>query len=526
MSRTDSNELNDETFNAERERMKNEAQAYDSTGEVWARPSPLLEYDLPVFPVEVLPLWLKSFVEAVAASTQTPVDMAAMLSLAALSTSCANKVKVKGNGSHEEPVNIWTAIALPPASRKSAVFAQIQSVIHDYQTQLAREAQPEIAIANEQRLNKEKRLEEIRKQAAKAANVDKAVELEKEACDLAVSLAGMPLPSMPQFITNDATPESLASLMQANHGRIALTSPEGGEVFGMMNGRYSSNGQPNIDNYLKSHAGEPIDVSRQLFRRNIRYPALTIGITIQPVDLQRLMGNEYFKGRGLIARFLYSMPKSIVGHRVYEAPEIPTELTTAYRNLLTELLEIPFGNDDHSDISPHFLRLSNEAITRDREFYDWLEPQLKESGELGDITDWAGKLHGASLRIAGLLHMAKHVYETSPWEKLIDAETVSNAVKVGRYLIPHAQAAYAEMGADKTLDDARYVLAKIKSKVLKQFTKRDLLRVARRFNKASEAEPALKLLQEKNYIRQVRAPNSNSNSRLIYEGNPLFLYES
>ncbi len=56
--------------------------AYNGIGSVvWETPLPFDEYDLPTFPVDALPETVRRYVLAVAESTQTSVDMAAVEAL-------------------------------------------------------------------------------------------------------------------------------------------------------------------------------------------------------------------------------------------------------------------------------------------------------------------------------------------------------------------------------------------------------------------------------------------------------------
>src|ERR1035438_8437255 len=88
----------------------------------------------------------------------------------------------------------------------------------------------------------------------------------------------------------------------------------------------------------------------------------------------------------------------------------------------------------------------------------WLEPQLSEFGELGRMTDWGGKIVGATVRIAGLLHMADLAGADSPWTLPIPLATIERAISLAMYLIPHAKAAFAEMGADEIIEKAKAIL--------------------------------------------------------------------
>ncbi len=77
---------------------------YELCGPKWKMPTPLDDIELPSFPAEALPAPLDSWVMAVAESTQTPVDMAAVCSLAVLSCALQGKFKVFQNRSHSEPL--------------------------------------------------------------------------------------------------------------------------------------------------------------------------------------------------------------------------------------------------------------------------------------------------------------------------------------------------------------------------------------------------------------------------------------
>jgi hypothetical protein len=61
-----------------------------------------------------------------------------------------------------------------------------------------------------------------------------------------------------------------------------------------------------------------------------------------------------------------------------------------------------------------------------------LEPRLApDTGDLAHMTDWAGKLVGATVRIAGLLHLAKHLRDG--WNQPVTADTFADARDVTDY---------------------------------------------------------------------------------------------
>jgi replicative DNA helicase len=175
-----------------------------------------------------------------------------------------------------------------------------------------------------------------------------------------------------------------------------------------------------------------------------------------------------------LGRFLYSLPASLLGRRDTNPAPVLDEVIAAYRDRVLALLKLPFGTDEDGGLAPHVLDLEPDARARLQRFEAWLEPQLAEFGALGNMTDWAGKLVGAVGRIAWILHMAALAGEKAPWEIPISRATIERAIEIGGYLIPHARATFAEMGADAVQDQAKRILRWIEQKGRDRFTKRDL----------------------------------------------------
>jgi replicative DNA helicase len=135
-----------------------------------------------------------------------------------------------------------------------------------------------------------------------------------------------------------------------------------------------------------------------------------------------------------------------------------------------------------------------------------LEPRLAAgSGDLAQLAGWAAKLAGATCRLAGLLHLAGHL--RLGWVQPISADTLAGAVRLAGYLVEHARAVFDLMGADLRLDDARWLLDWISHTGRTQFTRRDAHAAAPRgrFPKATDLDPALRLLEEHGWLRRVDA---------------------
>jgi replicative DNA helicase len=138
-----------------------------------------------------------------------------------------------------------------------------------------------------------------------------------------------------------------------------------------------------------------------------------------------------------------------------------------------------------------------------------LEPRLAAgSGDLAHLAGWAAKLAGATCRLAGLLHLAEHLRDG--WAQPIGADTLAAAIRLADYLVEHARAVFDLMGADSRIDDARWLLDWINRVGQAQFSRRDAHVAAPRgrFSKATDLEPALRLLEEHGYLRRVDPESS------------------
>jgi hypothetical protein len=295
----------------------------------WQPPIPLgAAGALPPFPIDVLPGWLGQYVAAVATATQTPPDLGGMLALAVLATVAAGAVEIQPRAGWQEPLCLFVAVGMDAGARKSGVFTALTRPLADFERDQAAAALP--AITEQATLRRIAEQAAVHaEQAAAKAPPDQAQDKQAEAIARAADAANLTVSPIPRWLVDDATPEALAGLL-ATYGRIALLSPEG-DVFDQMAGRYNQQAGPNLGVYLKGHAGDLLKVDRR--GRPPEYvdrPCLTIGLTVQPEVLRGLADRPGFRGRGLLARFLYSLPPSLVGRRQPGAPPVPPALADRY----------------------------------------------------------------------------------------------------------------------------------------------------------------------------------------------------
>ncbi|MFI6921758.1 YfjI family protein [Nonomuraea spiralis] len=466
---------------------------------VWEPPAPLGQRgDLPPFPVHALPGWVADHVSAVAEETQTPLDLAGCVALAALSTAAGGRAVVNVRGSWVEPVNLFVLVAMPPGSRKSAVFRAMTNPLNHAERALLSRIGPQITEAEVARRLAED-LAEKAARAASSARGESAAEAIAEAQSAALAVEEIKVPVKPRLMADDVTPESASTILVEQGGRLAVLSAEGG-IFATLAGRYS--GTPNLDLFLKGHAGDPLIIDRRGRSERVDQAVLTMGLAVQPEIVSDIATMPGFRGKGLLGRILYSLPKSNVGYRNVDAPTVPDHIATRYDANLQRLTI-----DMHDWHDPAQLVLSPEAAEIFTEHRRSTERRLRpDSGDLGHITDWAGKFDGAVMRIAGLIHLAGRVADG--WRHPISADTVNAAITIGQYFIAHALATFDAMGADPDLEAARTVHAWLHRTGTTRFTVREAFTALprNRFRKVAELEPALDLLEQLGWIRREPEP--------------------
>jgi replicative DNA helicase len=450
---------------------------------------------LPPFPTDALSPWLADMVAAVAEFTQTPPDLAGCLSLACLATAAGGRVVVEVRPGWREPVNLFTVVALPPGARKSPVFATMvgpliaaEQILQETAAPARARAEVEAKAARAHALEAEKIAENTYATEHGAKAIADAGAAKNAADDLVV-------PPKPRLIADDVTPEEAASLLARHGGRLALLSSEGG-IFNTIAGRYS--GTPNLEVFLKGHAGDHLIVDRKSRDHEyIERPALTLGLAVQPEILTDIAAMPGFRGRGLLARILYAIPTSTVGRRRIGTPSPAEHVTEAYTATLRSLV---INLADWTDPAPIVLTpTANEAVLH---LEETLEPRLHpDHGDLAPIADWASKYIGAIVRIAGLLHIAADPQHG--WKHPITADTIAAAGRLGTYYLGHALAVFDLMGADPMVDNARHVLDWINRTGARQFTRRDLYRAMPRgrFPKVPDLDPVLDVLIAHGHIR-------------------------
>jgi hypothetical protein len=431
--------------------------------DIWPDPLPLDAIPVPPFPLEALPPVLAAMVDDVVRVTQTPPDLAGLMVLGVVGFVCSRRVDVAIGSTHIEPLNLYCACVAESGARKGPAQRAVTAPLRTLEHELWIEKKPEVEQAQQQRKIAEKHLERLSEQAAKADDPEKRQSLTDEAAQLASKLPAGAV--MPKLVVSDRTTEKLELDLAQQAGALLIADEEAATLFAIAGGRYTRDGSAQLDVYLKAYDRGVIDtgrISRDLVR--CETPELSIVVTPQPILLQQLHQHPEFNHRGLLPRFLFSLPPSLIGFRRHQHATAPdATVREAYAAMVTRLHSLPKKADGEE--LPH-LRIEGPAHARWVTYADRVEKDMREGEKLVSVREWASKQPGRVARLAGILHLVGTVgsnsVESVDRAPEISAHTVEAACRLGEYFEAHALAAYDVLGTVREIEGSRRILTWIR----------------------------------------------------------------
>jgi hypothetical protein len=364
---------------------------------------PLDEVRLPDLSLDTFPEPLGRMIEAVANATETPVELPALMGLATVAASCQRVFEAEMEPGYQEPLCLWAIAALQSGNRKTAVHSAMTAPLRKKERILCEAAKSKRADVESERATLEARVKSLRSRVANSEDFEDSEQMQREITHLETSMP--PLPAIPSLWVQDVTPEKLGMMMADNGERLAILSDEGG-FFDIITGRYS-NGIPNLDVCLQAHSCSPVKVNRGgRDEVHMQRPTLTIGLSPQPSVLRDLSSKSILRDRGFLARVLFALPTSRLGYRTLRCQPIPATIETAYHRTVDALLAFQPPTNEDGQEAAYRLKPSLEAHQEWKEFALTVERDMQPGAQYEHMTDWAGKLPGSAVRVAGLFHVS------------------------------------------------------------------------------------------------------------------------
>ncbi|MFH9012510.1 YfjI family protein [Streptomyces sp. NPDC017943] len=480
--------------------------------EGWDEPIPLEPPPAP--PLDASKLrGVGAMAQAVADSLQVPVDLPAWLGMAVASTAIGGRRTVSPKPDWVEPVTLYTMPVAAPGEMKSPALGLMAKPVYDEQKRRREEDKAAVARDQQDRRIAESIVTDAESKVIKAKDADGR---KKARTDLDLARDELEALGEPkvytQLIADDTTPEAATDVIAEQGERLAVLSTES-SFLGNVGGRYSKNANPEI--VLKAWSHEPHAVNRKSGRTLLlERPNLSLGLAVQPGFLTG-MGEtgDVFEARGLMARFLFSMPVSRVGDRVYDTDPIPGEVRQTWHEAITAMMTAIWDDTEYRQMD-----LDAHARASFRTFWEALEPRHKAHGDLAAIEGWAKKLPGQVLRLAAVLTLIE-----DPSALTVPGDVMDDVVSLVPYLIAHARLVSDLMSAERQskLGPARAVLDWLRRKIADEqivgrFSANDVEKGVRGqgwCTEMADVHDALDVLVRSGWLRQIDPPERKEGQR-------------
>lgn len=361
------------------------------------------------FPVDAMGPLLSNVTKIISEKTSTSIEMAANSVLAGVCLAIQEHYNVSAFGSIR-PLSLYFVTVAGSGERKSTV--------------------DKLALKPHNEWRDEKfKIYEKEKEAYKSA---------MESYDDKARKNGIPkpiCPKAPMLFASEPTMEGLFFCLKFHRNSIGLFSDEGGSWLSGHSMK-SENVRGTLAKLNNLWDGSPIDRIRRgkdegeidmLYNKRV-----SSHLMIQPKLANELLGNEYAKSQGYLARCLICKPTSMIGRRKFLWDVDIKEEMKYYASSIKALL-----NQKTSD--PVVLVPGNGVKEMVEKFHDEIEPLQANGGGYSFISEFASKLPEHCIRLAAMLEAFNN-----PGATEISKEWMNNAIQIGRFYLENHCKATAE----------------------------------------------------------------------------------
>ncbi len=485
-------------------------QQVDTDVSEWPELIPFDSVNVTRLDVDSLPDSIRDVVGQVSTATETPAEMALTVCLGAIATATMRKWNVVVEPEFRQPTNLYLCCIMSPGNRKTAVYRRMFEPIRQHEKRVRQAADSEYRVSAADFEIWEKQCSELKTRISKAAG-DEATDMRRE---LDQMLREVPsVAHKPQLVTDDATPESVCTLLSQNQERLGIASAEP-EVFDLILGRYSKG--PNLGIWLKGHDGDDHSENRRNRPDPIKLdaPLLSLTIMAQPEAISTAGDNRLMRGRGMLDRFLFLQPPSPVGSRQCVSVPIDESVMHDYNRRLNRLLETDIPVDEFGIPSPRLLTLSTDAHVAWKTEQLRIERLMADGEPLSVISGWGSKFAAQIARIAAGLHLM-----SLPDQSEIQRETMQQAILIGRVIESQTRVVFDAMGRNPAVTSAQKVMRKITDDSLTEVSRREVMRLDRSLD-VKDAQVTIDLLTEHGYLMPMQSGNRLGRPSDRYGVNP------
>ena len=418
------------------------------------------------YPLDALPASIRAAVEEVSRYVQAPLPLVASSALAAVSLATQAHADVQRDDKLQGPTSLFLLTIAASGERKSTCDGYFTQALRTYEAEQIEAFKPVLETYRADLDSWEMERAGVRDKIRQLAKDGKDVSKFKNDLRMLESDKPQP-PRVPRLMYGDATPEALAHKLGTQYPSGGVMSAEAGTVLGS-HGMSRESATRNLAQLNVLWDGGTLTIDRRTSESfTVAGARLTIGLMVQEAALQDFLSStgDLARGSGFLARFLVAWPESTQGSRMYTAAPKAWPAVGVFNRRMDELLRQPVPMDDEGRLTPALMTFTPEAKAAWIGFYNVIEADLGDGGELRDVRDIASKTADNASRLAALfqyfedgslvigveafeagsLISAWHLYEARRfYGELAVPEDVADAVRLSAWLVQYCRRMHAD----------------------------------------------------------------------------------
>ncbi len=430
---------------------------------------------------------------ALAEVTQCAPAIAAHAVLAACSLAAQSKADVLLPFGQSRPLSLFLFTIAASGERKTTVDNEACAPVHRFEERL----RDDFRAASDQHRARSLAWESQRKRI----ETNRVIDFQGQAAELE-RLGAMPEKPMAPFLTTgDLTIEGLARIWANARPSLGVFTAEGGTFTG-------GHGMGD-DNKLRTAAalselwdGKPVKRLRASDGVTILAGRrLSLHVQVQPEAAAAFLADRVLRDQGFLSRVLVAAPKSRAGDRLFREPKADDiEELHAYTERVRAIFESPDKTDASGrELRPSLLKMTYEAASIWRSFFDEVEEEAREEGRFGGLRDFASKAAEHAARIAGVVSIYRERGPTA-----VTPGDMRTGVELVRWYLGEGDRLARTARTDPRLLAARSVLTWMSGQDGDYLHFRALLRNGPHSLRNKEAaDMALGILEQHRWLRKV-----------------------
>jgi hypothetical protein len=357
----------------------------------WSDPIQASEPPAAAFPLEVLPPALANYAQALAQTIPCPVDLPAVLSLAAAATAIGSVRQIHIKSSWQESCRLWLACVCDQSARTSMAFRLALGPLVQRHRQARRPCQP--------------------------------IE---------------PVP-WAHVLTDNLTRQAVLGCLADNDRSLLVARQEIGGWLRRLNDALGTN-DAERQLWLGLASGEALLLERPRQEALwVERPHVSVAGTLTPAMLI-LLHDEHSREDGLLHRFLFAWPDSVQDE--WQEAEPPAAVVQEYEDLLNRLFALQPEQDGAGQPQPRTLHFTDAAHASFVAFVQRLVSDRRDPEFAENLRGPWQEAQRYAARLALLLQVCRQ-QPGQPEPAAVDEAAVDGAVRLLDYFLSHAARVYS-----------------------------------------------------------------------------------